>query len=70
MIDDGVRGVTSNPTIFEKAIAGSSDYDTAMRKYIDADMTTDEIYESLVFEDIGAAADLFLPVYKLFYIFF
>jgi len=35
MIDDGLRGITSNPTIFEKAIAGSSDYDSALIELVD-----------------------------------
>jgi transaldolase/glucose-6-phosphate isomerase len=62
--DDGLRGVTSNPAIFEKAIAGSTDYDEAVRTMQaggDADALT--IYERLAIEDIRHAADLLAPVY-------
>ena len=59
--EDDLRGVTSNPAIFEKAIVGSTDYDTAMRQLIDAGKTVDEIYEALVIEDIQRVADLLRP---------
>ncbi len=61
LIDEGVRGVTSNPTIFEKAIAGSSDYDEQLAKM--AGSTLDEMYEALVLEDIRRAAELLRPVW-------
>lgn len=60
---DDLRGVTSNPAIFEKAITGSSDYNEAMRKLIAEGKSVQEIYEALVIEDIQRAADLFAPVY-------
>jgi len=60
---DGLRGVTSNPTIFEKAITGSTDYDESMRRLVAEGKSADEIYEALVIEDIQRAADLFKPVY-------
>ncbi|MFZ1398370.1 MAG: bifunctional transaldolase/phosoglucose isomerase [Candidatus Promineifilaceae bacterium] len=63
LIDDGVVGVTSNPSIFEKAIAKSSDYDGAIRQLAQAGKATNDIYEAMALEDIGAAADLFRPVY-------
>ncbi|GAB4533196.1 MAG: bifunctional transaldolase/phosoglucose isomerase [Anaerolineae bacterium] len=63
LIDQGVRGVTSNPTIFEKAIAGSTDYDEAMRRLVDAGRPVEEIYETLVLDDIAQAADLMRPIY-------
>ncbi len=63
LIDQGVRGVTSNPTIFEKAIAGSKDYDDALRRLAKNGRSTQEIYEELVLRDILLTADLFLPVY-------
>jgi len=63
LIDDGVVGVTSNPTIFEKAIAHSGDYDDQIRDLIDAGRTTPEIFDALALDDIAAAADLFRPVY-------
>jgi len=62
-IDTGVRGVTSNPAIFEKAIAGSSDYDAAIRGLIKTGKSVAAIYERLAIEDIGMAADLLQKVY-------
>ncbi len=63
LIDLGVSGLTSNPTIFEKAISGSTDYDTAMLELARADKSVDEIYETLAVEDIRSAADLLRPTY-------
>ena len=60
---DGVSGVTSNPSIFEKAIAGSNDYDEAIRKLVEQGLETPAIFESLEVEDIRAAADIFRAVY-------
>ena len=62
---DGVRGVTSNPTIFEKAILGSADYDGTLRRMLTANGQADlsELYEGVVIEDIQAAADVLRPVY-------
>ncbi|MFN8006485.1 MAG: transaldolase [Terriglobia bacterium] len=62
--EDGLRGVTSNPTIFEKAITGSHDYDPEMDKLSKQGASVDEIYEALVVEDIQAATDLFQTVYR------
>ena len=65
MIDeDAVVGMTSNPTIFEKAIGGSSDYDEALRKLIDDGKSDEEIMLSLIVEDIQMAADVLKPVYE------
>ncbi|HYM62849.1 MAG TPA: bifunctional transaldolase/phosoglucose isomerase [Thermoanaerobaculia bacterium] len=65
MIDqDDLRGLTSNPTIFEKAIGGSEDYDVQVRRLASENRTRDEIYDELVIEDIGSAADVFRPVYN------
>jgi len=61
--DDDLRGVTSNPAIFEKAIVGSTDYDQAMKELISAGKSVDEIYEALVIDDIQRVADLLKPVY-------
>ena len=63
--DDGVRGVTSNPTIFEKAIAGSTDYDEALRAMLAKDPNAEvgKLYEPLAIEDIQMAADVLRPVY-------
>ena len=63
LIDLGVSGLTSNPMIFEKAIAGSNDYDEALLELAGSDASTEEIYEALVIEDIRAAADLLRPVF-------
>jgi transaldolase len=65
--DDGIGGVTSNPTIFEKAIDGSSDYDDALRILIDKAPATDAqtLYDRLAIEDVRMAADLLRPVYDL-----
>jgi transaldolase/glucose-6-phosphate isomerase len=61
--EDDLRGVTSNPTIFEKAITGSNDYDEQLRTLVQAGKSLSEIYEDLVVEDIGKAADILKPVY-------
>jgi len=61
--DDGVRGLTSNPSIFEKAIAESSEYDTDLRRLGKRFSNTKELYEQLAIHDIQAAADAFRPVY-------
>src|SRR5919202_1527049 len=61
--EDDLRGVTSNPTIIEKAITGSTDYDEQMRQLVQSGKDVMEIYEDLVIEDIGNAADILRPVY-------
>ena len=61
--EDGLRGVTSNPTIFEKAINGSQDYDAALSQLARAGRSVDEIYEALVIDDIRRATDLFRPLF-------
>ncbi|MSP37273.1 MAG: bifunctional transaldolase/phosoglucose isomerase [Deltaproteobacteria bacterium] len=66
MVDeDGIRGVTSNPTIFEKAIAGSTDYDGALGVMLAGDPTAEleKLYEPLAIEDIQMAADALRPVF-------
>ena len=60
----GLRGITSNPAIFEKAIAGNVIYDADIEAGIRAGKSVLEIYESLVFEDIRNACDIFAPVYE------
>jgi transaldolase len=67
MIDAGeIVGVTSNPAIFEKAIAGSTDYDEAMTARLreDPHASPESLYERLVIEDIQTTADLLAPVYE------
>ncbi|NEP75793.1 MULTISPECIES: transaldolase [unclassified Okeania] len=60
----GIRGITSNPAIFEKAIAGNAIYDADIEAGISAGKSVMEIYESLVFKDIRDACDIFMPVYE------
>src|SRR5437588_5109172 len=63
--EDGLRGVTSNPSIFEKAIAGSSDYDDALQALArEGDLDASALYERLAIADIQAAADVLRPVYE------
>ncbi len=61
--DLSVTGLTSNPTIFEHAIAGSNDYDEAIRSRLDKNLSTEALFFEVALEDITAAADLFRPVY-------
>src|SRR5919107_5710509 len=61
--EDDLRGVTSNPTIFEKAITGSTDYDEQMRALVQQGAAVNDIYEALVLDDIGRGADILRPVY-------
>jgi transaldolase len=61
--EDGLRGVTSNPSIFEKAIAGSHDYEGAIRAMALEGKTVKEMYWALTIEDIRRTADLFRPLY-------
>lgn len=63
--EDDLRGVTSNPTIFEKAITGSSDYDRALGQALDrGERNPRALFYSLATEDIRAAADQLRPVYE------
>jgi transaldolase / glucose-6-phosphate isomerase len=64
MIDeDDLRGVTSNPAIFEKAIGGSDDYLDQLRALAEQSKSPMEIYEALAISDIQSATDLLAPVY-------
>lgn len=60
---EGLRGVTSNPAIFHKAISGSGAYDDVIRDMAKAGAGAEAIYEALVTEDIANACDILLPVY-------
>lgn len=60
----GLMGLTSNPSIFEKAIVGNEIYDADIEAGIKAGKSVEEIYESLVFEDIRNACDVFRPIYE------
>jgi transaldolase len=59
----GIRGVTSNPAIFEKAIDGSNDYDDDINQLVRQGKNAQEIYEILTVQDIQEAADVFRPLY-------
>ena len=63
LVDKGLKGITSNPAIFEKAIAGSNDYDEDLKQLIKTDRTIEQIYEALAFKDIVLAADTLRSVY-------
>src|SRR5262249_14296914 len=64
LIDDyAVVGVTSNPTIFEKAIGGSADYDADIRTLSEAGHRAPQIYERLATDDIRRACDVLRPLY-------
>lgn len=60
----GLLGITSNPAIFEKAIVGNQIYDADIEAGIRAGKSLLDIYESLIFEDIQNACDIFMPVYE------
>lgn len=62
--EDGLRGMTSNPTIFEKAIAESRLYDDDIRRLADQGRSAGEIFESLAVADVQAACDVFAPLYR------
>ncbi len=64
LIGEGLRGITSNPTIFEKAIAGSVAYDDDIRRLSVQGKTDLEIYEALAIHDIKGAADLLRPLHE------
>src|SRR5205807_2735757 len=62
--NDGLKGVTSNPSIFEKAIGSSDEYDGAIRKALQSDdRSVAELFEILAVEDIQQAAEVLRPVY-------
>ncbi len=62
---DGLSGVTSNPTIFQKAISGSTDYDSSLRRMIDQGVKDEkELFLRLAMEDVSDAADLLWPTYQ------
>lgn len=61
---DGLRGMTSNPSIFEKAIGKSDDYDAQIRQLVADGADTEQIYEALALADIQQACDLFTSLYQ------
>ncbi len=62
--DDGLRGLTSNPAIFQKAITGSDDYDEEIHALVLTGASAHEIYETIATEDVQSAADLLRPLYE------
>ena len=66
MVENGILGVTSNPTIFEKAISGSTHYDVQIRELAGSNpaMPVEEMIQALMTRDIQMAADVLLPVYE------
>jgi transaldolase len=63
LIAAGLRGMTSNPTIFEQGIAGDDDYDETISRMASSDRSDAGVFETLAVEDVQSAADLFRPVY-------
>jgi transaldolase/glucose-6-phosphate isomerase len=65
LINNGLRGLTSNPSILEKALSGSADYDEQIKELeSNKDLDAKALYEKLTIKDIQKAADLFADVYK------
>jgi transaldolase len=64
LIEQGVSGLTSNPTIFKQAIADTSNYDDDMRRSEAQELSTEELCEELMVQDVAAAADLLRPIYE------
>lgn len=62
--EDGLMGMTSNPTIFEKAVAGSDHYDDDIRRYAAEGRTPARIFEALAVADVRGACDAFLPLHQ------
>jgi transaldolase len=61
--NDGLRGITTNPAIFEKAVASSDRYDAQVRTLADSDLTPASIFDAIAVADVRAACDRFLPLY-------
>ncbi|HEY0520325.1 MAG TPA: transaldolase [Ilumatobacteraceae bacterium] len=64
LVDKGIRGLTSNPTIFQKAIQGSPDYDEQFRTLAKSDHPVIDDYWEMVLADIHGALEVFAPVYR------
>ncbi len=61
--EDDVRGVTSNPSIFQAAVADSSAYDAQIAELVAEGLSVEEIYDRLTLDDIRATCDIFMPLY-------
>ena len=64
LLDNGVTGLTSNPTLFEKAISAGNVYDNELLALSKSGLSTEGIFESLAIKDIKNVADLLFPIYK------
>jgi transaldolase/glucose-6-phosphate isomerase len=64
VVEDGLRGVTSNPAIFEKAIVGSTDYEAVISSSESAALDAKGLYEKIAVKDVQDAADILRPVYE------
>jgi transaldolase len=64
IVEEGLRGITSNPAIFNKAISNSSDYDAEIRELARRELSAEEVYEELAVKDIQDACDLLRPVFE------
>jgi transaldolase len=64
LVERGVTGMTSNPAIFEKAIREGADYDADIRRLAAENLSPQEIFEALAFEDVQRAADILFPIYE------
>ncbi|HYL27129.1 MAG TPA: bifunctional transaldolase/phosoglucose isomerase [Candidatus Nitrosotalea sp.] len=64
LIENGLRGMTSNPTIFEKAIGAGSDYDEQLSSLIGCEKSADALFWDLAIQDIQDACDAFAPVFE------
>lgn len=62
--EDGLRGMTSNPTIFEKAITGSADYNDDITSLAGSGASPEQVVEALMVADVQAACDVFLPLFE------
>src|SRR5579871_995898 len=64
LIDQGLRGMTSNPTIFEKAIGAGTDYDEQLSALVGTEKNADALFWDLAIQDIQSACDAFAPVFE------
>jgi len=62
--EDGLLGMTTNPSIFEKSISSGKEYESSLKTFAEDGKLALEIYEELVLEDVSRAADIFRPVYE------
>lgn len=63
LVDEGIRGLTSNPSIFQKAITSGTAYDEQLSELVRQDVDEVEIYEAMAIQDIRRAADILRPIY-------